>query len=70
MHEDGYRSEYAKIDTLFNIRASDAKEPKEILDWISILNERIQQISEKYECKVISWQDFVESQSTNPNRGE
>jgi hypothetical protein len=61
IHEEGYRSEFAKIDTLFNIRESDAEGPQKFLDWIKFFNGRISDISQKYNCKVISWQDFLES---------
>jgi len=60
IHKLGYRSEYAKINTLFSIRELDMKGPKEFQNWIKIFNERINQIAEKYECKIISWQDFKE----------
>jgi hypothetical protein len=60
IHKTGYRSEYAQIDTLFSIRESDAKGPKKFLDWIKTFNQRINNIAQKYNCKVISWQDFKE----------
>ena len=62
IHKTGYRSEYAKIDTLFSIRELDAQGIKEFLDWIKIFNARIEQIAEKYECKVVAYQDFIESE--------
>jgi hypothetical protein len=62
IHKTGYRSEYAKIDTLFSIRELDAQGIKEFLDWIKIFNARIEQIAEKYECKVMAYQDFIESE--------
>ena len=65
IHKIGYRSEYAEIDTLFNIRESDAKGEQIFLDWIKLFNNRINKIAEIYECKVVSWQDFIESQSTS-----
>jgi|SRR5260221_744447 len=60
IHLTGQRSEYAKIDTLFNIKLSDAKGPKEFLDWIELFNDKTDRIAEKYGCKVISYQDFIE----------
>jgi hypothetical protein len=62
IHKTGYRSEYAKIDILFSIRESDAQGTKEFLDWIKIFNKRIEQVAEKYECKVMAYQDFIESE--------
>ena len=60
IHKDGQRSEYAVIDTLFNIRESDAKGPKKFLGWIKEFNLTISNLSLKYECKIVSWQDFRE----------
>lgn len=60
-HKTGYRSEYAKIDTLFNIKELDTQGPKEFLAWIKIFNDKINKLAEVYECKVISWQDFIGS---------
>ena len=60
IHKDGYRSEYAKIDTLFNIRESDAEGTKEFLNWIKQFNDLIRLLAIEYECKVISWQDYKE----------
>ena len=60
IHKIGQRSEYAKIDTLFTIRESDAKGPKKFLDWIKNFNPVIEKLAKKYECKTISRQDFNE----------
>jgi len=60
IHSEGYRSEYAKVNTLFLIRESNAKGSVKFLDWIKLFNDRISKIAEKYEAKVISWQDFIE----------
>jgi hypothetical protein len=64
VHENGYRSEYAKIIKLFTIRKSDAEGPENFLDWIDRFNKIIESIAEKYNCTTISWQDFLESQKT------
>ncbi len=61
IHKNGYRSEYAKIVKLFSIRESDAKGPIKFINWIKQFNKRIDELSKKYECEVISWQDFIES---------
>jgi hypothetical protein len=61
IHLIGQRSEYVKIDTLFSIRKLDAEGPKEFLDWIDIFNKRVDDIANRYQAKVISWQDFNES---------
>ena len=66
IHKTGYRSEYAKIDTLFSIRESDA--PKELLSWIKTFNELVTQIAEKYEVKVISYQDYADKMSSLPKQ--
>jgi len=55
IHKGGYRSEYARVHTLFNIRESDAKGPKEFLDWIKEFNDLIRLLAIEYECKVTSW---------------
>lgn len=60
IHKTGQRSQYARIDTLFSIRELYTKGPKKFLDWIKIFNKRIEDISKIYDCKVISWQDFLE----------
>ena len=59
IHSEGQRSEYAKIDTLFTIQESDAIGPKEFLNWIKIFNKRVEDIANKYNAKVITWQDFI-----------
>jgi hypothetical protein len=65
IHNTGYRSEFAKIDTLFNIRELDAEGPTEFLNWIKIFNIRIEQIAERYECKIISYQDFNKNRQSH-----
>ena len=60
IHKIGQRSEYAKIKTFFTIRESDANGPKKFLDWISKFNSIITELSKRYECKTIHWQDFNE----------
>ncbi len=62
IHKIGYRSEYAKVDTLFLIRELDAKGTKEFLDWIKIFNNKITKVAERYGAKTLYYQDFVESQ--------
>lgn len=63
IHKIGYRSQYAKIDTLFNIRESDIKGPIKFVDWIREFNNLITKLANKYNVnKVISYQDFIESQ--------
>src|SRR5579859_5538605 len=62
IHNTGYRSEYAKIDTLFKIRFSDAEGSDNFLRWINeVFNPRIEAIAEYYKCKTMNWQDFIES---------
>ena len=63
IHKNGYRSEYAEIDTIFKIREIDAKGSDEFLKWIVKFNSAIQLIADKFNCKVVNWQDFKESQS-------
>ncbi len=58
IHITGQRSEYAKIIKLFIIRKSDARGPQDFLDWIEKFNLIITELSKKYECKTIHWQDF------------
>lgn len=60
IHRTGQRSEYAKINKIFTIRESDAKGPKEFLDWISKFNFIIVELAKKYECETINWQDFAQ----------
>jgi len=60
IHKTGYRSEFAIVDSIFSIQKSNAKGPKEFMNWIDIFNKRIKDIAERYECKVITWQDFLE----------
>ena len=62
IHKTGQRSECAKINILFNIRESDAIGSEAFIKWIKIFNLKISQIAIKYNCKVISYQDFIESQ--------
>ncbi len=62
VHQIGQRSEYAKINKLFTIRESDAKGTQEFLDWIKKFNVIIIELSKKYECEIISWQDFLENE--------
>ena len=66
IHETGYRSEYAKINSLFTIRELDAVGPKDFINWIKLYNEKINKIAEKYECNTIYWQDY----SLKIRRGE
>lgn len=47
IHKIGQRSEYAKINTLFTIRKSDASGQKEFLDWIDIFNQKVEDIAKK-----------------------
>lgn len=63
IHKTGYRSQYVKIDFLFNIRESDAQGASKFIEWINIFNQRIKNIADKYHCQVISWQDFIESEN-------
>lgn len=58
IHKDGQRSEYCKIITLFTIRKSDAKGPKEFLDWIDNFNPVIEKLAKKYKCNTMHYQDF------------
>ena len=60
IHQVGQRSEYAKIVTLFTIRESDARGPKEFLDWIRIFNQKVIGLAKMYKCNTIHYQDFVE----------
>ena len=60
IHETGYRSKFAIIDTLFTIRMSDAKGSQRFIDWINEFNKRIEKLAEFYECNTITWQDFNE----------
>ncbi len=62
IHKIGYRSEYAKVDTLFLISELDVKGTKEFLNWIKIFNNKIIKIAERYGAKTLYYQDFVESQ--------
>ena len=63
IHLSGYRSQYAIIDTLFTIRKLDAKESQEFLDWIDKFNARIEKLAKFYDCKVVSWQDFLDEKN-------
>jgi len=65
IHKIGQRSEFAKVNTIFKIREQDAKGPKKFLDWIKLFNRRIISITDKYDAKTISWQDFTESKTFN-----
>ena len=58
IHKIGQRSEYAKITKLFTIKESYANGPKEFLDWIDKFNLIILELSKRYECETIHWQDF------------
>jgi len=60
IHRKGYRSQYAIINTLFTISESDAKGPKEFLDWIKVFNSNIETLAKKYKCKTEHYQDFLE----------
>lgn len=60
IHEDGYRSEYAIIDTLFTIRLSDAKGTEEFLSWIKKFNNMVEDLASFYGCKTQHHQDFVD----------
>jgi hypothetical protein len=53
IHKIGRRSEYAKIDRLFTVRETDAKGPKEFLDWIKLFNLIVKNLAERYECETI-----------------
>lgn len=61
-HETGYRSEYAKVITLFTIRELDATGPPEFLGWIKKFNIIIKTLAEKYQANTIHYQDFIEGQ--------
>src|SRR5688572_7186781 len=45
IHSIGQRSSYAKIQTFFTIRKSDAIDPKEFLDWIDKFNSNIEKLA-------------------------
>lgn len=60
IHEIGYRSEYAKIKTLFTIEEQNAQGPQKFLKWLREFNIRIKLTVEKYNCDTISWQKFLE----------
>lgn len=60
IHQVGYRSEYAKIKTLFTIRESDATGLDKFLNWIKKFNSLVSKIAIKYNANVISWQDHIE----------
>ena len=64
IHSSGQRSEYAKIDSLFSIRESDAIGSIEFINRVKLFNKHIEDIAKVYECKVITWQDFIESLSS------
>jgi hypothetical protein len=61
IHLSGQRSENAKITILFTTRESDAKGPKEFLNWIRIFNKRIVSLATIYNCKTQHYQDFLEN---------
>jgi len=60
IHIAGYRSEYAKIETLFNIKEISVVGSNEFLEWVGKFNIKISKLAEIYECNVISWQDFID----------
>jgi hypothetical protein len=59
IHKAGYRSEYAKVITLFTIKEPDVQRPGEFLEWIKKFNTIIQKLANKYEANTIPWQDFL-----------
>ena len=67
IHMTGYRSEYAKIKTLFTIRESDAKGPKKFLNWIKIFNSKIEEVAKLYQVDTKYWQDFIDEQKKVKN---
>jgi hypothetical protein len=52
VHKTGYRSEYAKIDTLFKIQESNAIGPKEFINRIGEFHKLIEKVADIYGCKV------------------
>ena len=61
IHKIGYRSEYARVKTLFTIRESDAEGPDKFLSWVKSFNILMEEIAKKYNANTIHWQDFIET---------
>lgn len=63
IHTEGYRSQYAKVKTLFTIRKSDAKGSNNFLNWINEFNTIVEHLAKKYKSNTMHWQDFIDSQT-------
>jgi hypothetical protein len=62
IHENGQRSEYAKIVRLFSIRESDSIKDEGFMDWIRSLNRGVEALALRFSCEVQSLQNFLEEQ--------